>query len=375
MTETADGQVCLFDQDTWCGRTYPEPLAATAAKTSKPSLKKSSKSSKQNLPLCLCLTKESGPKPDACTMKWEPGALLGEYTMHSFGECPREENVSRLSQILEDCPHPKYFLSAKACVGILNRAERRGKELPPELKAALIAQSVSKNEPENLGGAKESLSRTTEQEPCQHSITSPSLTCGNPWDSQSERVYHGDGTWHSLNANESGGQSRDAVLTSTTEPIPINTMVATRDTPEMRTTFGVGEPGDPQFTLSAAHEHAIYCAGFKAGQSADGGIGYEVEQSPTLSATPSALEPTVFCAGFSFGQSEHARSIGYQEEVSPTIRGGDGGNQKPCVYTSGTNETAGGVLPDTVGALCARDYKGVGNQYVSEGKVIVDNRT
>lgn len=28
---------------------------------------------------------------------------------------------------------------------------------------------------------------------------------------------------------------------------------------------------------------------------------------------------------------------------------------------------------DTVGALCARDYKGVGNQYVSEGKLVVDS--
>ena len=40
----------------------------------------------------------------------------------------------------------------------------------------------------------------------------PTVICGNPWDSQSERVYHGDGAWHSLNANESGGQSRDAIL-------------------------------------------------------------------------------------------------------------------------------------------------------------------
>lgn len=38
------------------------------------------------------------------------------------------------------------------------------------------------------------------------------MQCGNPWDSQSERVYHGDGTWHSLNANESGGQSRDSLV-------------------------------------------------------------------------------------------------------------------------------------------------------------------
>lgn len=40
--------------------------------------------------------------------------------------------------------------------------------------------------------------------------------------------------------------------------------------------------------------------------------------------------------------------------------------------------TAGGhgapaVLQETIGALCARDYKGVGNQYVNEGKVIVQN--
>lgn len=30
-------------------------------------------------------------------------------------------------------------------------------------------------------------------------------------------------------------------------------------------------------------------------------------------------------------------------------------------------------ISDTVGALCASDYKGVGNQYVSEGKCIVQN--
>ena len=45
----------------------------------------------------------------------------------------------------------------------------------------------------------------------------------------------------------------------------------------------------------------------------------------------SVEQHSVLAAGFSFGQSSHARSLGYQEEVSPTIRGGDGGNQKPCV--------------------------------------------
>ena len=39
---------------------------------------------------------------------------------------------------------------------------------------------------------------------------------------------------------------------------PINTMVATRGgRDDMRTCFGIGEAGDPQFTISAAHGHAV----------------------------------------------------------------------------------------------------------------------
>lgn len=86
------------------------------------------------------------PRPegggDRADASWaEGGALPGGYTTHSFGESPSEENASRLSQILEASPHPKYYLSAKACSGILRRAERRGKELPPMLREALERQA------------------------------------------------------------------------------------------------------------------------------------------------------------------------------------------------------------------------------------------
>ena len=71
------------------------------------------------------------------------------------GECPSEENVSTLSQILEANAHPKYCLSARACQGILNRAEKRKKPLPQMLKEALEETvSLSKSEPVNLGGAR-----------------------------------------------------------------------------------------------------------------------------------------------------------------------------------------------------------------------------
>lgn len=39
--------------------------------------------------------------------------------------------------------------------------------------------------------------------------------------------------------------------------VPINGMVATRQGEEKRTCLGIGKPGDPQFTLSATHSHAV----------------------------------------------------------------------------------------------------------------------
>ena len=134
-----EDQVSLFDHASWCGKTSPEPSAATRAKTSRPSSKKPSASQNQTRPLCLCLM-GGGHGADASTMKWEDGALLGEFTMRSFGVSPSVEHVSRLSQILEASPHLKYRLSAKACVGVLRRAKRRKKELPPALETALREQ-------------------------------------------------------------------------------------------------------------------------------------------------------------------------------------------------------------------------------------------
>ena len=48
------------------------------------------------------------------------------------------EQVSLFS-ILESSALEKYFLSPIACKGILRRAERRGKTLPPQLAKALLS--------------------------------------------------------------------------------------------------------------------------------------------------------------------------------------------------------------------------------------------
>lgn len=135
-----------FAPDTWCGKTSPAHSQATTARTSAPSSKKR-QGSPIRLPLFLDLTGGGSGQTQAAS--WEMGgALLGAYTMHSFGEFPKEENASRLSQILEEQAHPKYSLSAKACAGILSRAQRRGKALPEVLKAALENQAT----PSRSGG-------------------------------------------------------------------------------------------------------------------------------------------------------------------------------------------------------------------------------
>lgn len=131
----APGQISLFDLDSWSGKTYTEPLAATREKTSA-SCSKKPRVSRTVMPLYLDLRKGNGNLLGA---SWEMGgALLGEYSTRNFGESTNVAVESSLSQILEDNPHRKYFLSAKACAGILRRAKERGKQLPPLLEAALL---------------------------------------------------------------------------------------------------------------------------------------------------------------------------------------------------------------------------------------------
>jgi len=61
--------------------------------------------------------------------------------------CHNDEGVCSLSDILETGDVPRrYYLTAKACAGILRRAEKRGKALPEALHMALI--QIASTEPE-----------------------------------------------------------------------------------------------------------------------------------------------------------------------------------------------------------------------------------
>ena len=103
--------------------------------TLEPCLKASQK------PIFQCLKMEDGRKPE--WFNAQSVKLHGEHLTLNIGEYPNEERESSLSQILQqptDVPE-KYYLSSRACQGILNRAEKRGKELPAPLKKALEQQA------------------------------------------------------------------------------------------------------------------------------------------------------------------------------------------------------------------------------------------
>jgi hypothetical protein len=71
------------------------------------------------------------------------GSPTGFLTLNT-SEFPSDAAVCSLSDILEtgDVPQ-RFFLSATACRGILRRAEKRGKKLPPQLAHALKAVADS----------------------------------------------------------------------------------------------------------------------------------------------------------------------------------------------------------------------------------------
>ena len=121
--------------DTLCGKTSPERSVQTEDMTSM-------QSSKRSAPL---LTKEfqfldlRTGAGNLLGAYWETTTVLpGESSTLNTSESLSDAAESSLSEILQVDAPEKYSLSAKACNGILRRAEKRGKVLPDMLRDALM---------------------------------------------------------------------------------------------------------------------------------------------------------------------------------------------------------------------------------------------
>lgn len=197
----------------------------------------------------LCLTKGNGCRQDVS--KEMIGAYAGEPTMPNFGESRSEEEESaslpvsttrmlmkssfncseepttprpsKLSQILELNANPKYFLSAKACQGILRRAENKGRQLPELLDTTLRTQSglsVSKSEPENPAEEKDSSLQKTESDRWEQAQINTLSIEGNGARPSHHGQGYSEGAMYTLNAVEhhsvciGNGQVNDAICPS-----------------------------------------------------------------------------------------------------------------------------------------------------------------
>ena len=142
MQKSSDTQqISMFDLDSCCGKTFPEPSPAAPQKA-----RTSASSSKRSSALKFVMFQSLDLTPGAGNLLGESYWELispwrGDALTLNTGVSPREERESSLSQILQVNPPSKYYLTRKACLGILRRAFEREKGLPKKLQEALEIQS------------------------------------------------------------------------------------------------------------------------------------------------------------------------------------------------------------------------------------------
>ena len=141
QTYFEDDQVSLFDQDTSAGKTS-WAYSAQARRTGRISGLSWSQLLDYIAPPYQFLDLTPGAGNLLGQFDWEMrSALHGGAFLRNTGPSPRDATESCLSQILEDHPPKKYYLTTAACLGILRRAKERGKPLPKALDTALRIQA------------------------------------------------------------------------------------------------------------------------------------------------------------------------------------------------------------------------------------------
>ncbi|PBK06273.1 hypothetical protein CNQ84_00755 [Pseudomonas abyssi] len=112
----------------------------------------------------------------------------GGCWMPNISAWPNDAAVCSLSQVLEEGSIPqRYFLSPKACAGILRRAEARGKTLPDQLLRALVAVAERQTAEARPASSSQSPAWHTDRGAEIAEGRSPTLTCNH----EAPIVVHG----------------------------------------------------------------------------------------------------------------------------------------------------------------------------------------
>ena len=272
--EELEGQESLFARDSGSGKTSSGRSAAGEilqrvknglGQTFKKSSKRSSKL-KNHTFMLLDLRQDAGNILGPC---WEYDPVwLGSLGTLNTSECPKDVVESSLWQILLDTVPSRYWLSRKACRGMLRRADCRGKLLPELLEIALSMQ----------GG----------------------LIPPGPIPDEL-KAYH----FNQRNEGIDLGDVAGALLA--TQNLQMQTFVTTPGASPDSLKEGIAFSANQRDEVRDLH-----------------GVAGALQAQP-------GMKQQTFVASFSAGAGASAGSIAYNETVSPTLKGSASGNCMPSV--------------------------------------------
>ena len=237
----------------------------------------------------------------------------GESLILNTGPAPHSGAVgSTLSSILEELPHPKYYLTRKACAGIIRRSSERGKPLPPALQKALELQA---------GIPHSEIPETADTHDDAQNTEGAAEAVG--FDG-----YNGDLTGEvtaTLGTNCGMSTGRNGIM----NPIAFaaNQRDEVRDLHNVAGALG-SQPGMKQQTFIAS--------GVVSKGNGDCLLTKEVHTSLSVGGGQVGQGyPCVLTAGFLGDSGSTARDIGYQKECAPTLKAGERGPSVLCLNDQG----------------------------------------
>ena len=307
QTENLEGQESIFDRDSACGKmsSVLSQVGGTLKRVKKSLGRIFKKSSKRSSKLKNHTFMLLDLRPGAGNMLgayWEyDPPWLGSFGMLNTSECPKDVVECSLWQILQATAPSRYSLSQTACLGILRRAACRGKSLPPLLEAALRMQA-GLDPPAPISGEAKAYHINQRNEGIDLDGVSGALMATQNLQMQTFITNPG--------SSQSGPQKQIAF--------------AANQRDEVRDLHDVAGALQAQPGL----KHQTFVAGFSAGAGASAGtIGYQEGVSPTLKGSPSGnCMPSILCINDQGGQIMEC-----SENVTGTLRAQEHGHQ-PLVY-------------------------------------------